>query len=50
MDGRGINWDKENGVERDRRQFRLTKIHKNTEVDRLEIGADAGGYAKDRQI
>ena len=45
---RGIGWDKENGVERDRRQSGLIKRHKEIKMDRQEIEKNTGGYTKDR--
>ena len=48
MDRRGLGWDKENGVERDRHQFQLTKKYKEIEVDRQEIETYIGGYTKNR--
>ena len=36
----------ENGVERDRHQFGLTKRYKEIEVDRQEIETNGGGYAE----
>ena len=48
MDIRGIDRDKENGIARDRHEFALKKRFKEIEVDRQEIGASIGGYAKNR--
>ena len=49
MDIRRLGWDKENGVERDRHQFGLTKRYKEIEVDRQEIETNIVGHTKNRQ-
>ena len=43
VDGWGLGWGEENGVERDRHQSRLTKIYKEIEVDIQEIERGGGG-------
>ena len=48
VDRSWLGWDKENGVERDRHQFQLTKRYKEIEVDRQEIETNIGRYIKNR--
>ena len=49
MDRWGLGWDKENGLERDRHQFGLTKRYKEIKLDRQEIEKNIGAFTKNRQ-
>ena len=49
MDIQRIDRDKENGIERDRREFGLKKRQKEIEVNRRGIETNIGGYTKNRQ-
>ena len=46
MDIRRIDRGKEYGIERDRREFGLTKRNKEIKVDRQNIETNVGGYTK----
>ena len=48
MDIQRIDRDKENGIERDRREFGWTKRYKEMEVDRQKIETNIGGFTKNR--
>ena len=49
LDIQKIDRDKENGIEKDKREFQLTKRQKEIEVNRPEIETNMGGYTMNRQ-